>query len=260
MSVLVSILYDLGTIADIDDLAAKNAGLFLVIIDGLNKFSKPESVLEDISRWTWEGEKRFGRVRVCITCWKETWEYLIREKRTFLPSSLTYKPPSQWVSNVRRLREDPRCVDLEGFDDQELAIAERLYRRVYRFKGKLSEEAREVCRDPFILGMVFKRFKGQELPSEILETELLEEYWNKTVGSPGSNKRFINRLYIIVYILHGIVISLCLNTPSLLSSVPNVNGGRLERLSWVEKAITLQYVNPVFACKLRSLLSVGWIT
>ncbi len=157
-------------IAKIDGIEER---LVVLFVDAINENPQARELLKQLDAlvqepWSW--------LKIIFTSRPETWQTIKRGVK--LAEALYYQDQGAEVLGVE-LESFSYSERIEPFSRQELPEVYRKYQQVFELKTSyeiLSNELREILRDPLNLWLIAKIYKGKVLPDDLKATILIERY------------------------------------------------------------------------------------
>jgi len=152
------------------EVASKENKYIIVLVDGVNDYSPPDILLRNINDLV--GRTDTGQVKIALSCRSVIWDRLFDYERVALYGSKFFTP-----------REEQKTI-LTFFDDCELAYAYSAYKRKYNLKSELndlSEETKEMLRDPLMLRLVCEAYKERTIPPRTAIHDVFDYYYRTKI-------------------------------------------------------------------------------
>lgn len=128
--------------------------------------------------------KKYPNVKICISCKSSEWPSFLKIKGN--PSSIidiAYKQV-EGENGISKETFDKNLIygiKLEKFENKDMDDLDVLYRKVFKYKGKLNNELRSELRLGFNFRIFATVFANKQIPKNLNDVNLLEEYLNKTL-------------------------------------------------------------------------------
>lgn len=121
--------------------------------------------------------RKLTSIKICISCKASRWKSVLvqKENPTHLYEELKTFHPIQ-----AKLDKTPGFL-LEPFDEAEFQKVLPLYKKVFQFKGEISPSVALALKNAFFLRIFSEVYRGQEIPQEINDQQLLGTYVRKAL-------------------------------------------------------------------------------
>lgn len=181
----------------LNERAEWDGGLVILCIDAVNEYNqggydpRPVQLLDKLDKLISRFQSPYPRIKVVITCRPETWRMAIGEsKDRFRTNPDAYFRPGDEIAWM-----------LPRFSEEEFKGAYGRYSAAGRFRTSfedLSELAKYILRDPFLLTLAELAYRDQAVPRDLDSGILFETYLNdpKLKSYEGVTKGLVRAMFL----------------------------------------------------------------